>query len=371
MTTTPPGKSIQGFVCPHCKQSSSIESGGSYPRRVRDLSGIRDEKVKRYRCSQCLRALASEYPQGVQRYKWYSQLFQKLFSILAIHQVAQACIHEIASLLAFPVVEDTQNAWQDTRAHRAETLHQKALKVVQDRKTTIQCASLDEIKIGQEWGYTLSDTYSCAVVVYSISPQRDEMAVRDLLALYPPKALISDGCKAIQAGSEWFGDIPKGRCWFHLMQDVARLAPTGQDKVSGLSHKQLLLIRLQTLYRSENLSVAETYLRLLQNDYSAQLLQPLLDAWSQLKLYWIIPQMPGTNNTSEHLYSALWARERKRVVKASHRAMAWFSEAIFRWNHHPIRGLSPWQRFSAPSSPCWLSRLNTPLRYPFPGSTDF
>jgi len=277
----------------------------------------------------------------------------------------------VAGLLGFPVVEDTRNAWQDTRAYRAEISHQGALKAVQDKQKDIQCASLDEIKIGQEWGYTLSDTDSSAVVVYSISPQRDEIAVRDLLAIYPPKALISDGCKAIQAGSDWFAHIPKGRCWFHLMQDLARHCPTGHDETSGLTHKQLLLIRLQTLYRSENLIFAEAYLKLLQPDYSAQLLQPLLDAWPQLKLYWTIPQMPGTNNTSEHLYNALWAREHKRVVKSTHRVMAWFTEAVFRWNHHPIRGQSPWQRFSARPSPGWLARLNTPLRYPITGSTDF
>jgi len=296
-----------------------------------------------------------------------------LFAILAVHQVAQACVGEVADLLGFPVVEETQDSWQDTRAFRAEAVHQDHLKAVQDKKTAIECASVDELKIGQEWGYTLSDVESCAVVVYVISPQRDEIAVRDLIASCTPpvKALISDGCKAIQAGSEWFGDIPRARCWFHLMQDLARQCPIGQDEASGLSHKQLLLIRLQTLYHSENLSLAEVYLKLLKSDYSPQLLQPLLDAWPQLKLRWTMPEIPGTNNTSEHLYNAIWARQHKRVVKATHRALAWFSEAIFRWNHHPINKLSPWQLFSKQLSPNWLSRLTTPLRYPIPGSTYF
>lgn len=340
-----------------------MESGGSYARKVRDLSGMRVERIRRKRCSQCKKALPSTYPEGVQRYKWYSEVVQKLFCILAVHQVAQGCISEVATLLGYPILEETQDAWQDTRAYRAEQLHQQGVMAAQKKEIAIECGSVDEIKIGQEWGYTLSDTRSSAVVVYSISAQRDEIAVRDLVASYPPKSLISDGCKAIQAGSEWFGDIPRGRCWFHVMQDIARNCPSGKDQNSSLSHKQILLLHLQTLYRSENLTLAETYLKYLQNLYPDQLLQPLLVAWPQLKLRWTLPHMPGTNNTSEHLYNAIWARERKRVVKSIQRALAWFSEAIFRWNHHPIRGQSPWQRFCAKPSFAWLNRLNTPLRY--------
>jgi hypothetical protein len=307
----------------------------------------------------------------VQRYKWYSGTFQKLFSILAVHRVAKACVAEIAGLLGFAVVEETREAWQDTRSYRADQLHQQAMKVVETKKLELKCGSLDEMKIGQEWGYTLSDSASGAVLAYTVNNQRSELAVRDLLSSYSPKALISDGCMAIQAGSEWFADIPKGRCWFHLMQDLARRCSTDLDEPSGLTQRQLLMVRLKTLYHSENLTAAEVYLKLLQNDYPAQLLQPLLEAWPQLKLRWSNPSIPLTNNTSEHLYNAIWARRRKRVVKTTARITAWFCEAIFRWNHHLINNISPWQRFSGSPSPHWLDRLNTPLRYPLPGSTHF
>jgi|GEM_PF-1525285 len=96
----------------------------------------------------------------------------------------------------------------------------------------------------------------------------------------------------------------------------------------------------------------------LQTLYPAELLRPLLQAWPQLKLRWSNP---------------IWARERKRVVKATERALSWFSEALFRWNHHliPSTNQTPWQRFSKQPSPNWLQRLNTPLRYAVSGSTDF
>ena len=59
-------------------------------------------------------------------------------------------------------------------------------------------------------------------------------------------------------------------------------------------------------------------------------LEPLLNAWSQLEFYWQYRAMPLTNNASETLYSALWSRRRKRVVKAFYSALNWFVKARWR-----------------------------------------
>lgn len=101
--------------------------------------------------------------------------------------------------------------------------------------------------------------------------------------------------------------------------------------------------------------------------YSMTQLEPLLNAWSELECYWQHQTMPLTNNASETLYSALWSRSRKRVVKAFHRALDWFVEARWRWHHHLVRDKSPWQRLTSKPSQPWLKALLIPLKY----STDF
>lgn len=124
---------------------------------------------------------------------------------------------------------------------------------------------------------------------------------------------------------------------------------------------------LRFLYGCTNLKDARWFLEVLKQRYAEEKLAALLNAWSQLELYWRYEAMPLTNNSSETLYSALWSRSKKRVVRAFHRALDWFKEARFRWRHHLVRGKSPWQRFSGIPSKPWLKSLLTPLKY----STDF
>ena len=100
-------------------------------------------------------------------------------------------------------------------------------------------------------------------------------------------------------------------------------------------------------------------------------LAPLLEAWEGLKLPWSLPDLPLTNNASETLYKAIWGREGKRIVKAFHRGVSWMHTALYRWNHHLIRGLTPWQRWTANPPIHPLDRLLTPLGKPLSGSTYF
>ncbi len=163
-----------------------------------------------------------------------------MFAILAVHQVKQACKTEIATLLNYPLVPDTQNDWQDTRAFRAEQQHQIELEQIKQDKIEIKCASIDEFKLGNGWAYTLTDTTSQAVVNYQQSPTREETVVRDVISVMPPKAIMSDGCLAIQAGAAWWGDIVHGRCWFHVMQSLSKLASREKDE-TGVSERQHLI----------------------------------------------------------------------------------------------------------------------------------
>ena len=206
MTQNTPHKSIH-IQCPHCQQTTTRESGGSYTRKHRDLQEVRIIRIQRYRCSHCQHALPSQLPKGVHRHKWYTSLIQALFAILGVHQVKQACKTEIAALFNYPLVPDTQNNWQDTRAFRAEQQHEIEVKQLKQDKVEIKCGSVDEFKLGSDWAYTLTDTSSQAVVSYQQSSTREETAVRDVISVIPPKAIISDGCLAIQAGAAWWSDI--------------------------------------------------------------------------------------------------------------------------------------------------------------------
>ncbi len=178
--------------------------------------------------------------------------------------------------------------------------------------------------------YTLTDVKPQTIVDYALCESRDEEVVRSLIAKQDPKLIISDGFKSIRAACEYFADKPHGRCWFHVIKEVVKQFPRKE--------RELVALDLRYLYTRSNLKDAQWFLSVLKNRYSEAKLEPLLNACSQLRLYWQHKAMPLTNKASETLYSALWLRIRKRVVKAFHRALDWFIEARFRWYHHLVRG---------------------------------
>lgn len=335
-------------------------------------------RVKRIRCAVCKTSVKVIYPPGVQRSRWYHDSVQGIFAVLDVHQVKQACKAEIAAVLGHPIVPDTQDAWEDTHAFRARQHHQQEVSAAQQQKLTIPVGSIDEIRVGNLWVYTLTETHSQAVISVKFSEQREETAVRDLVAEYPPELVISDGCTAIEAGMTWFGDIPHARCWFHIQQALYQLAsrtlrlftlPTGQ--VLEVEERQKLMWDVQFLYQCGSLEEAVRFLGHLQEQYAAAVLAPLVNAWEGLKLRWLHQALPLTNNTSETLYNGIWPRERKRVAFAAERVKSWMYTALFRWNHHVIRQKTPWERFSKRPPVAWLARLLTPLAYPPYHSTVF
>lgn len=355
MTNNPyPQASLLDWRCSRCEQGRP-KSGGYRVRKHRDFRGVWEEKVLRVRCQRCKRSLGCVYPTGVMRYKWYSKKLEGIFAVLAVPQVNEACSQEVAEHLGYPIHPETRASWQATRAFRAEPLAQKQ----QAEKAKVAVASIDEFKLGAWWLYTLTEVKSQAVVAYALCESRDEKVVRELIAEHDPELIISDGCKSIRAAGEYFADKPQGRCWFHVIKEVLKQFPRGE--------RELVALDLRFLYARNNLKDARWFLNVLKVRYSKSQLEPLLNAWSQLELYWQHKAMPLTNNASETLYSALWSRSKKRVVKAFHRALDWFIEAHWRWHHHLVRGKSPWQSFTGHPSQPWLKMLITPLNY----STDF
>lgn len=352
-TQTYPQTSLLEKRCPNC-ENGKAESGGYRRRKHRDVGSVREVKVLRVRCSVCKKSLGCVYPAGVQRYKWYSSKLQGIFAILAVHQVPEACVEEIAAHLGYAVEPETRASWQATRAFRANQLEAQTSFSKQP-----EVASIDEFKVGQWWVYTLTDTDSHVIVDYAVCEARDEEVVRELIFDSDPDALISDGCTSIAAAASYFADKPHGRCWFHVIRDVLKEFPKKDRKLVALD--------LRYLYKQANDEDGQCFLDILKERYDHAKLQTLLNAWEQLKQYWKVAAMPLTNNTSEHLYSALWSRRRKRVVKAFDRVVDWFVEARWRWHHHLSNGKSPWQRFTGRASPPWLTSLINPLKY----STDF
>jgi hypothetical protein len=282
--------------------------------------------------------------------------------------VPQACQTEIANIFNYAIVPDTRDEWQDTRTVRATRQHAQELEQIKVSQFEIKCGSIDEFKLGFGWAYTLTDTASQAVLGFKTNDTRAETTVRDVIAEFPPKAIISDGCPMIQAGAAWWADIPHGRCWFHVMQAMSKLAAKEPD-AAGVSERQRLTWRVQFLLSQSSISEAEGYLKILRAQHSPEVLEPLNSAWSQLRLHWLLG-LPVTNNASETLFNAVWARTRKRVVKVTQRAEAWLAEALWRWNHHLVRGLSPWERLTGRSSGDWLQALVVPLGR-VAGSTHF
>ena len=347
MKTYPyPQASVLQIECPRCG-CERPENGGYRTRKHRDVAGIREVKVMKVRCSRCSKHLKCIYPPGVSRYKWYSQKLEGIFALLDIHQVDESCADEIAQHLSYSLKPETRAAWQATRAWRVSQLASDT------SSPKITVASLDEFKLGQWWVYTLTDKDSQAVLGHTLSESRSEEKVRDLITEHDADAFISDGCPRIQAACEWFADKPHGRCWFHVVKEV--LSKVDKEE------RDLLAYELHFLYTRDTLKNARWFLGVLQKRYAANILEPLLSAWSQLQLYWLVDEMPLTNNTSETLYSALWSRRKKRVVKALHRAHDWLKEALWRWNHHAVRGKSPWQRLTKQPAKPWLPLLLTPL----------
>lgn len=350
---TYPKASLLDWRCSSCDQGKP-ESGGYRVRKHRDIDGVREEKVLRVRCHRCKRSLGCVYPAGVKRYGWYSRKVEGLFAVLSVHQVAEGCVAEIAEHLAYPLKPATRAAWRGTRALRAALLEAKEPVAKEG-----VAMSIDEFKLGYWWMYTLTDVASQVIVDYALCESRDEEVLRELIARHDPALIISDGCSSVQAACAYFADKPHGRCWFHVIKDVLKQFPKNE--------RALVALDLRFLYRCAKLEDARWFLRVLSTRYAHARLEPLLNAWAQLELYWQYEAMPLTNNVSETLYSALWSRSRKRVVKASHSALDWFKEARFRWHHHLVRAISPWQRFSGRPSKPWLKTLLTPLSY----STDF
>lgn len=377
MTTPPsPRPILRPVQCPTCG-ASHLESGGNYTRKSRDLQGIHPVKVLRLRCAKCHKTLDRIYPPNVTRSGWYTQKVQGLFAILSVHQVAESCRAEIAALLGYALTEETQNTWQDTQAFRAERDHHAQCMDAKQSECKVPIASIDEVHLGKTCVYTLTETQSQAVVHFECCTERNSLSVRSLLEHYSLKTVISDGCALIKAGLEWYPQLFHARCWFHVMQSLSRKAgreimtrPLDSGKTLQHSARQFLAWDIQFLYACDSLEDAEKFLIQLKTRYG-DVLGPLLEAWEGLKLRWTLPEVPLTNNASETLYKALWGRQRKRVVKAFHRGVAWMHTAVYRWNHHLIRGLTPWQRWTGNPPIHWLERLLTPLGKPLSGSTHF
>ncbi len=293
------------------------------------------------------------YPEGVLRHKWYSIKIQGLFTILDVHQVDEGCANEVAEWLGYPIKPETRADWQSTEVWRSEQYEAK------EEIPELKVASLDECKLGQGWMYTLTDVKSQALVAFEPTPERNETTVRALLSEHTPEVIISDGCPRIEAALSYLPEIQQGRCWFHVIKDVLQNFPKNDRETVGWD--------LEFLYSSETLDDAERFLTILKNKYTVEPLAPLTNAWQKLKNYWLIDNLPLTNNASETLYNALWSRTHKRIIKTLLRTLDWFKQARWRWNHHLVRGLAPWQRFTGKPSPHWLLALLTPLSR----STDF
>jgi hypothetical protein len=268
-------------------------------------------------------------------------------AVLSVHHVTEGCRREVTEILGYPLTSKTQNAWQESRARHIE----QAEREQEERLESPEVVSIDEYKLGDGWAYTLTDTATDYICTSAVSDDRNLFLVRDLVAEVNPKAVISDGCKSIQAAMHWIPKIHHGRCWFHVMKDVCRKAKSEQ--------REKLIADLQVLYENDTLPVAERWLRHLVDTYQETILMPLMNAWHGLKWYWKLPSMPLTNNSSEHLYANLWPREKKRNKRTHIRKTAWLTEARWRHNQKPVhRKKSPFEAFhnlpSKASSLSWL-----------------
>jgi Transposase, Mutator family len=355
-TETYPNDSVQELKCPKC-QSQKVESGGYRERQLRTLNGVEERRVKKLRCANCKKHLKSLYPEDTPRASWYDPKVHAVMAVLSVHHVVESCYQEIAAILGYSLGNKTRDSWQDTRVRRIEQQERQQAP----RQEDPDVVSIDECKLGGSWGYTVTDTTTDYVCSSAVTDRRNLFVVRDLVADVHPKAVISDGCKSIEAAMHWFPNIPHGRCWFHVILEVCRKAKK--------ENRPKLLADLQVLYENETLPAAERWLRHLMKQYDSTILAPLLNAWAGLKHCWKHPLMPLTNNTSEHLYGNLWPRQRKRDKRTDIRKRAWFKEAIWRHNHKPVQDKqSPFEAFfNLPATVTSLAWLNPIL----PGHTIF
>ena len=336
-TQTYPKASLQKINCPRC-QENNVEHGGYRNRKLRTVRGIEERKVMKLRCRNCKKHLKNIYPKDTPRASWYSTKIHGLMAILSVHHVTEGCCLDVAELFEYPLVFKTRQAWQDSRVRRIEQQERAYESLIREPEV----GSIDECKIGSSWGYTLTDTASDFVCSYAVTDRRNFSTIRSLVAQVEPKAIISDGCKSIQAAMSWFNYIPHGRCWFHVMQDVC-------SNVSKEDRPDLVA-DLQVLYENDTLAAAHRWYTHLMDTYEQAVLQPLINSWHQLKWWWKLEDMPLTNNTSEHLYAKLWPRQRKRDKRSDDRKKAWLAEAIWRHNHKPVFDKTPFESlFELPS----------------------
>mgnify|MGYP006351729785 CR=1 FL=1 len=218
-TETYPEASVQELVCPKC-QSKRIESGGYRERQLRTLTGVEERRIKKLRCATCKKHVKSLYPEDTPRASWYGAKVHAVMAILSVHHVSEGCRADIAEVLGYALSMKTQNAWQEARARRIEQQEGQQAP----RQEDPDVVSIDECKLGSSWGYTLTDTATDYVCSSAVTDRRNLFVVRDLVAHVHPKAVISDGCKSIEAAMHWFPKIPHGRCWFHVIVDVCRKA---------------------------------------------------------------------------------------------------------------------------------------------------
>lgn len=321
--------------CPRCGDER-IQSGGYRERKLRDIGGIKERQVKKLRCSTCKKPRGCIYPEDTLRHSWYSDRVHGLVTILDVHQTKEGCIEEVADLLEYPLTQKTRDSWQESRERRIESNNKEANAVIDNEDIGI--TSIDEFKMGKSWGYTLTDVLTMFVLTYNVATQRSFLTVRDMLAKIEPKVVISDGCKVIAAALAWFKDIKVGRCWFHVIKSVVANTPK--------ELKDEMKWDLEFLYTRETIPEAERFLRILLDRYETSSLMPLLNAWHNLKAYWRIPNMPLTNNASEQLYSAITPRRRKRDKRTEVRQKAYLAEIVWRHNHKPRHGFTPYQRIT-------------------------
>jgi hypothetical protein len=258
-TETYPKASVQEMVCPKC-QSKQVESGGYRVRQLRTLKGIEERRVKKMRCAQCKKHVKNLYPEDTPRASWYDKKVHAIMGVLSVHHVVESCCQEIAEILGYALDNKTRDTWQESRVRRIEQQERQQL----EREEDPDVVSIDECKLGDSWGYTVTDTATDYVCSSALTDSRNLFVVRDLVAEVHPKAVISDGCKSIEAAMHWFPKIPPGRCWFHVMVDVCRKAKK-EDRPK-------LIADLQVLYENTTLPAAERWLRHLMDCYDTTIL---------------------------------------------------------------------------------------------------
>ena len=204
----------------------------------------------------------------------------------------------------------------------------------------------------------MTDTATDYVCASALSERRNLFIIRDLVAVVEPRAVITDGCKSIEAALHWFPKIPHGRCWFYVLLEACRRVQK-EDRPN-------LVADLQVSYENETLPAAERWLRHLMDRYDRAVLMPLTHAWHGLQWWWKLPAMPLTHNTSEHLYGNLWPRQKKRDERTDTRRKAWLEEALWRHNHKPVgTDKSPFEAFfNLPAKASSLSWLDSILPKP-------